>query len=200
MDLRSRRVFKWAMRGLMSIAIAFVVYFVIIIAMFIPAQLLENRATTARADIHDMEVATVKLLSDAGMVSLTGLFDTAKVASAIGATAGSSWRPDQFVLVRAIYTNCYTKLLREGRFAAQSTEQIPDVGVTVGELLDKDVVKRLGQSYLAIGLDPWGQAYQVFPGPWPDELGPILFRRYRALEGEATAPDAMTIRGRCGDE
>ena len=86
-----------------------------------------------------------------------------------------------------IYSTVMPALLERGKNAA-SVLTAPDVeGV-----LDREVVARLGSSYMELREDPWGQPYQFFFGPWPKEWGPPVFRVYGDPEKNHVA-DSLTV-------
>jgi type IV pilus assembly protein PilC len=40
--------------------------------------------------------------------------------------------------------------------------------------------RKLSTSYIEIGFDPWGSLFNIYPGPWPANNGPVPFRKYRS--------------------
>lgn len=57
----------------------------------------------------------------------------------------------------------------------------------IAEVYDLKVIqpyKGFGSDYVDYLEDNWGNPYQIFLGPWPEELGPVLFRSYGPAENE----------------
>jgi hypothetical protein len=97
---------------------------------------------------------------------------------------------DQFTLAQQIYTRTLYALLREGRSALTDTDaQLPIA--LYSDVLNAEVIKKLGTSYMDVAKDPWGNLYQIWPGPWPTSRAnfpnPIPFRIYR-VEGASDLP------------
>lgn len=147
----------------------------------------KGRATRAMSEINGIELAMTKMLSDAGRSSLNDLFNMEAIELDFGAY--DTWTADDFDDIRDILNNTTVALLRAGRGAArnplddyQSINASPAPPAGSGArvwLLREDVIKNLGTSYMAeLGLDPWGNLYQIFPGPWPARYGLNVFRTY----------------------
>lgn len=143
----------------------------------------KSRMTRALAEIKSIELALTNMLADADRSSLHQLFNPEKVREKI---------IDMSNINSAIglYTNAFYALLRTGRAAI--TDQDPDIA----EILDTNVVSRLGTSYLAdLRRDPWGNLYQIYPGPWPGrrmaggvDINPPIFRTYQVPSNEQNLP------------
>jgi prepilin-type N-terminal cleavage/methylation domain-containing protein len=165
-----------------------------------------GRATRALAEIKGIELALTKMMADADRGNLNHLFNPNGVRAAIGYEDQQIEQQqenepfkcymtaDQFRAVQQLYTNTFYALLRQGRATLNDSYG----GVNFADVLNSDVVKKLGVNYLELEFDPWGQMYQIFPGPWPssrrlnstDELrvNPNIHRRYILSEGQQGLP------------
>ncbi len=119
----------------------------------------------AHAEIRSIELALTKMLTD------TGKSDFRQFANFKVKTFTSLQQAEEY------YTNFFYTLLRQGRNAE---------GAAVGEwneddenesILTQDVMAKLGESYIDIGLDPWGNKYRFMVGPW--KYGKITLRSFR---------------------
>jgi hypothetical protein len=148
-----------------------------------PTFLRKGQPQRAVSEISNIELALTKILSDAGRSSLRELFDPKafQVAHAAYMAKNSTNSLDASV---ALYTRATYALLRNGRDGLTISAGWRDSLLeTVQLTLNAEVVRSLGTSYISeLGNDPWENPYQIFPGPWPEEMGTVLFRR--ALEGE----------------
>ena len=97
-----------------------------------------------------------------------------------------------------LYTESIYVLLRKGRAA-----MAPDTN-EYAAVLRPELVKHLGTSYVpGLALDPWGQLYRIVPGPWPEDMGLVVFRTYlppapgyTPRSGEKKiVPDALLMSG-----
>lgn len=141
------------------------------------------RATRAVAEISGFETALTKMLADSNRSSLHQLFNPEAIQTSVG-VANGQFSAAQFERVRAIYSNAFYVLLRQGRGAltagADNVQTAAgNQNVNYASILNQSVVSRLGTSYVDIGLDPWGNLYQFYPGPWPGRNGANIFRIYR---------------------
>ena len=56
--------------------------------------------------------------------------------------------------------------MREGRAVLSDFDS--ELDISYEEVLNTSVVKKLGSSYNTdLTFDPWGNLYQIYPGPWP---------------------------------
>lgn len=120
-----------------------------------------SRMTKAVAEIQNVETALTKMLADADKSRFQQFFVN---WSAIENT----YDQNQTARLVGDVTRVMYNLLRQGNNVD------PD---QFG--LRRDVVERLGETYMDLGLDPWGNQYQFYIGPW-DKPGAIPFRSYRA--------------------
>lgn len=150
-----------------------------------------GRATRALGDIKSIELALTKMVTDANVQNLNYLFDADKIRKNIFNFTDAQpyvMTSQQFQSAIKLYTNTLYALLREGRRVLDGRTD-PELGIPYANILDKDVVMRLGVGYLEdIAFDPWGNLYNIYPGPWTPRNGPIPFRIYMLGEKEKTLP------------
>jgi len=181
----------------------------------------QGQATRALADISSMETALTEVLADAGRSSLEQLFEPG--CSGIDCPVGVqpygvanfmknqkgllNWPPvtqAEFAQATTLYSRALIGILRSGRNVLGSGQD--EYGFSYANILKTDVVSKLGTSYIDIGLDPWGNLYNVYPGPWTARLNtvnqqnvpvslraPIPFRIYTKTDAEQSLPGASTI-------
>lgn len=161
----------------------------------------KSRMTAALSEIQSIELALTKMLTDADRSSLHHLFNPAAVRGVLGSPDGLL-TPAQFQNAVLLYTRTTYALLREGR-ALLGPGVAPDeaLGIAYASVLDQNAVRKMGVNYLDIGEDPWGNLYNIYPGPWPAKNGPNIFRTYLLNNqqnlpgGRATLEDELTILG-----
>ena len=148
------------------------------------------RVTRAISEINGVELAMTAMLTDAGRGNLAQLFIAGAVPRSLGwAGPADTWpawitqvdgnNVTNFQKVTQIYTNVVYSLLTLGRNVLTD-----DPGVA--NFVPKEVITKLGTNYMDLGADPWGNDYQIFPGPWrvASEPGnasnryPIIFRKF----------------------
>ncbi|MBW7863178.1 MAG: prepilin-type N-terminal cleavage/methylation domain-containing protein [Candidatus Hydrogenedentes bacterium] len=142
------------------------------------------RVTRAIAEINGMELALTAMLTDAGRSNLNQLFNPGIVPPLNG-------NPDAFVAAVDLYSSLVYDLLRYGRNVL-STDSGAMLNFTT--YVKKDILVKLGTNYMDIGLDPWGNQYRIFPGPWkfaPNTSGtgraPIPFRKFSVETGTGSS-------------
>lgn len=152
----------------------------------------KGKAVRAISEVDQIELALTKLFADTGTTDLRAFFDDAAFATAV-AHLGEEQGLGAFEASVEIYTYSAYVLLRRGRNARGAFNEYRDV-------LRPGMLGHLGISYYEdLATDPWGTLYQIYPGPWPVEMGPIPFRTYLAplpssLPGELTVErDALTF-------
>lgn len=163
----------------------------------------QGRATKARADITAIEGGLVKMLTDSGRSSLMQLFNANVVNQNLQRDSNGFLTAAGFLQAQSIYTNALYALLRDGRGAATLSEPIPGTGVPYNQALNQNVCKKLGSSYVDLGFDPWGNLYNIYPGPWASSNGLVPFRKRFsegsvssngvALPGKSDRPDFLTF-------
>jgi len=154
----------------------------------------------AVSEIRNIELALTKVLSDAGRSSLLDLFDPVAFEKTC-AWYEIQYDADAFEARTAICTRAAYALIISGRNAIQPDARDDDIMTHSRKVLAVDVVDKIGTSYYPeLGNDPWGNPYQFFPGPWPGNMGPVLFRAYAApgsgpsLPGDSTpTADPLTV-------
>ena len=146
----------------------------------VPGMIERARMTKAVAEIGSIKVALTTLLADAERSKLSQLFDPARVGFAIGVPPGAQLTPTTFEAALDLYSRATYSLLRYGRGIRSADQEH-------AELLRQELIPKLGRAYLELDVDPWGQAYRIWPGPWTGgRVGdPIPFRRF-AVESDDT--------------
>ncbi len=179
--------------------------------------MVKSRVTRAMTECNSIETSLVKMLADSNRGELKDLFNSGAVDDlARDLMPVPPFNGDFFKAALKIYTNTVYALLREGRgVLGKNDAGCTDPDETVcPTLLDKELnfmyksvvdvmaVKKLGTNYLDIGFDPWGNMYNIWPGPWSMRKGPIVFRVYmpesdenNPLPGRATVGDGLTVTG-----
>ena len=125
----------------------------------------------AITEIKGIELGITKMFSDADSTNLRDFFNDAAYGDAV-ARLGREQGVDALEASVEIYSYSAYALLRKGRNALGEGNEYRAV-------LRPDLVQKLGNSYFeGLGTDPWGNLYRIFPGPWPESMGPVLFRTY----------------------
>lgn len=131
------------------------------------------RGVRAVSEIRNIDLAITNILADAGVNSLHRLFKPDGVRVYLGITdqmvlAGNAMLTQQaFDRAQELYTRVLYAVLREGRQALVDTD--PVVG-NFAQYLEQGIVSKLGTTYFNdLAFDPWGNLYQIYPGPWPSE-------------------------------
>jgi prepilin-type N-terminal cleavage/methylation domain-containing protein len=119
----------------------------------VPTYINKARGTRAFAEVKNIELAMIKMLTDVNRSDFRGFFMNPPVDLS-------------FCEAQAIYQQAFYILLRQGRNA----ETTSDWGVT-GLQLNQEVRRRLGTTYMDLGKDPWGQLYYIYPGPYGVAFG-----------------------------
>ena len=163
-----------------------------------------NYGSTARvqAEISNIELALTKMLRDVGKGSLRDFFDPVAFEQATTAYMAAH-NTNLFEASSALYTRATYALINHGRGALTLEASWGDSLLKPAQqTLDPAVVSKLGTSYMtSLEDDHWGNPYQIFPGPWPPTMGPVLFRSYRAnreftptgIPEGTTPPDQLTV-------
>lgn len=129
-------------------------------------------------------------LEKAGAPDFHGLYDDqalAKIISQFEMDPGI----DPFQARVEVYSRSLRALLRYGGEAPiRLTQSSDEDDMKVSGVFNTVAMERLlpyrGSD---IKVDPWGNPYQFFVGPWPADLGPILFRCYdRELRASVLRP------------
>ena len=144
------------------------------------------------SEIKNIELAVTKILSDAGRSSIRDFVDPDKFATARDEYMKSAGL-DRFEAEVVLYSRLCYALLQDGREVlklspARGDEEL----VLVQSFLNAEVVRQLGTSYMSeLGMDGGGNSYRFYPGPWPEAMGPILFRTYRNSWDEGAPPPGV---------
>lgn len=136
----------------------------------VPKYINKARGTRAFAEVKGIDLALTKMLTDANRNDFrSGFF--------------ASWpAPGADILAaRDVYTQAFYVLLRKGK-GAESDSYFQSQGIT----LNPEVRRNLGDSYMDLGKDPWGNLYNFWAGPWSQQVqsmwdglnGEIPFRIY----------------------
>ena len=173
-----------------------------------------SRATKAQSEIASIELALTAMLSDAGRSDINHLFNPMGVREFIGldtADLADEMTREAFETAQKVYTATLYALLREGRIALTDNHTIQlttgSRNLNFGDVLDNNVIRKLGTAYLEdLGVDPWGNMYQIFPGPWRTKrvngqlVNPVPFRTYMNIENNdlpgsrgAGRPDGLEL-------
>lgn len=162
------------------------------------------RANRALGEVGGIETALTKILADSNRGELGHLFVPGAVPSLVNQSGPMT--AAQFQTAQSIYSAVFYVLLTQGRGALSAApDDINGVTVNYRTVLNPDVVGRLGTSYIdELGTDPWGNLYQIWPGPWPSRNGPVPFRTYAKITdaaggnlpgqgGTSSGADALTV-------
>lgn len=132
----------------------------------------------AKSDMVSMKDVLDSMGEAAGGTNLRALYDPAEfehVASAIATDTGR----DLFEVYVDISTRLVGALLGHGgaahRVLAASDEESDR---RIAGILNVRALSKVRTSRWDVPRDPWGNAYMCFLGPWPEDLGLILFRCY----------------------
>ena len=156
------------------------------------------RVTRTLAEIQGMETAITAMVTDAGRSNLGQIFRPGAVPSwvagpdstpnvPVGGISPGWWAKSmagQLDKAVEIYSAVVYDLLRSGRNVLQ------DGTSTANMYIDRNLLAKLGTSYMDVGNDPWGNSYHIFAGPWnvptPPATGsfiPVYFRKFSVDTG-----------------
>jgi len=153
------------------------------------------RARVARAvsEINGAELAMTAMLTDAGKSNFNQLFNPDAVRGYLQQQTrlylldeNQRGTPEFFNAAVRLYTTAAYDLLNYGRNVLRGDGDLdyqatwtPDVNNTPAKpLIDRDVLAKLGDQYMALGNDPWGNDYHFFPGPWRVHTNPSGTQQY----------------------
>lgn len=187
-------------RRAITVILIFALVLFIVFSIALPCGFQFRRAYMASitvVEIKRIEPALLTLLGDAEVENLRDIFDEHAFESAV-TRLGSEKDLDNFAAALELYTVSSHELLRKGRYARNPSNPYRDV-------LREEVIQRLGGRYYdVLAQDPWGNPYQIYPGPWPEEMGPIPFRihSWRSADGEPANDQltSSTVDSNYGDE
>ncbi|HPO15709.1 MAG TPA: type II secretion system protein [Candidatus Hydrogenedentes bacterium] len=175
-----------------------------------------GRVTRALSECQSIETALTKMMTDANRSDLGQFFaqqqcgNSGPVFPSVHRLVACDWNinPETsaalyFQVATIVYTHTFYALLREGRGVLSPSvaadilySDNPDDSPTFrySDLLDANVVRKLGTNYLDIADDPWGTFYNIYPGPWSKRKGPCVFRVYMP-ESDKQMPGSRTDKG-----
>ncbi|MCC6487171.1 MAG: hypothetical protein IT364_06695 [Candidatus Hydrogenedentes bacterium] len=147
------------------------------------------RRDRTESEIKNIDLALTKLLTDVNRQDARGLFVATEFERECRAYMESA-NLDAFVASTRIYTVCLTALLHDGKNSLEMAGS--DNARRWLKMLDPDVYRKLGDSYMSLETDPWGNPYNMFGGPWPAEWGPPALRTY-SDSNPAAKIDLLTV-------
>ena len=124
------------------------------------------RLTRGIAEISGMDMSLTAIVTDAGRGNLSQMLhrDTAQDERIGWPTITDNPNAFDFHLFEnaaQVYSRIAYDLLRMGRDSLRS-----DTDTIAQEFIHPDVLSQIGTSYMDIALDPWGNTYRIWPGPW----------------------------------
>lgn len=164
-------------------------------------------ASHSLVEITQLEILLNLIVSDAKVGTFKEMYrpvEFAQVAQKYAAHSGLN----AFEASAALYSRTTNELLVYGYNAPSRLANLPDqLSISSSEVLNTNATKLLRSTYSSSYVtDPWGNSYRFFVGPWPSELGPVLFRTYgrttetritghstSQLEDNAAFADGLTI-------
>jgi len=158
---------KWN-RGFTLIELLVVIAIISILAAIVTPRvgkyINKARMTKAMAEVRQAELALTDLMASAGVRDVRQLFTQQTVGALDDLAAG--------MRLYDLHTDLCYELLRVGRNA--------DVGLYNGLQFRDEMKAKLGDSYLDLGKDPWGEKYQFYLGPLGRrESAKVGFRSWR---------------------
>ena len=126
------------------------------------------RVTKAIAEISGMDMSLTAIVTDAGRGNMGQMLlqDAAQstlINWPISDADPNVFTPQLFENAALVYSQVAYDLLRLGRDCLRAEMKLDAVA---DDLIDPQVLSKLGTNYMDIALDPWGGAYRVWPGPW----------------------------------
>lgn len=164
----------------------------------------EGKAAASQGGVQSLELLAQRLLGDTGQDGLRALFDPA-VFEAAATNYGRERGLDAFEASVALYTSAFVALFEHGKNALEVRPAPDDAALSAAlPALRADIVGALPETYgLVRTEDGWRNPYRLFPGPWPDKMGPIIFRCFTEpldlSPQNRSAPDALTITNHPGE-
>ncbi len=155
----------------------------------VPKYINKARATRAYAEIKGIDLALTKMLTDAGRSDFkSGFFNDATWPAPVG--AGQAAVREQAEL----YSTVFYILLRKGKYADA------DTGWPGGIQINEEVRRKLGDTYMELGNDPWGNLYQFYAGPFSPIAGDPYYisntgrvlSPFRIYQVTSTVPGGIT--------
>lgn len=132
------------------------------------------RGQLARAvsEIRNAETALTAALADTGRSRFRDWLSAAGIAQVnnLSPDVGNPFTLAQFRTAQEFYNDFFYELLRQGR----NSEFLRPI-------LKPEIRRKLANSYMDLGNDPWGNQYRFWMGP--SLTPPVAFRSYRIPEG-----------------
>ena len=173
--------------GCIIVKICILIFCVFCLAVSISGSLaLRSRAamTKAEAEISSLETALTAALADSGLRDFRGLFDEQAFDRAMDIELRRVGA-DEISARIAIHSAVVLALLKHGNNAPEALTASEDTK-HLANVIPYDVLRRFGNSYASdLLIDPWGNPYRFFLGPWRDEFGTIVFRTRHDISPEA---------------
>jgi len=153
------------------------------------------RVTRAVAEVSGMELALTAVMTDSGRGNMSQMFLPRVAPDELRWPETTdnlnAFTPQLFLDAADIYSQVAYELLRMGRECLMETSKS-----IVPRFIKHDTLAKLGTNYMDIGLDPWGEVYRVWPGPWrfsnvgapPNTRWPIPFRIFSVDTGTTQGP------------
>ena len=152
--------------------------------------LMSGRSSRAEAETKHIDFVLTKLLTDVNRQDARGLFIATEFDKECRAYMESA-NLDAFVASTRIYTVCLTALLHNGKNSLEMTAGSDNAQRWL-KTIDPSIYRRLGDTYMDLGTDPWGNPYYMFAGPWPAGWGPKVLRTY-SDSNPAAKTDLLTV-------
>lgn len=168
------------------------------------------RVTRAVSEVRALELSLTAILTDAGRSNMSQLFNPLAIqamfqlaGSSVGSQMGwpitpaGPFTPQLFEAAADVYARIAYDLVRIGRDCLRSGSE------TIAQsFIAHDLLAKLGTNYAEAGLDPWGQVYRVWPGPWNFATGaptitgrwPIPFRIFSVESGAGTGASRFALK------
>ena len=149
----------------------------------------KGQVTKAVAEIRSVDTALVGILNDVSRSSFRDLLNAnaksvldaisvdLNVGLQLAAQSGDfSQAIDAINRAQGFYQEMFYNLLRQGKNSEWARAN-----------LEPELRQKLGNSYMELGQDSWGQNYRFWMGPM--RRGPMFFRSFRVREDLANMPD-----------
>lgn len=158
----------------------------------VPKYINKARAVRAFSEVKGIDLALTKMLTDAGRSDFkSGFFVDASWPAPD--TTGPLTPGQNAVRNQAeIYSTVFYILLRRGKYADADNDWPP--GIQINE----EVRRKLGDNYMDLGNDPWGNLYQFYAGPFTPiadqyyvDAGRVL-SPFRIYQVTSTVPGGIT--------
>ncbi|MCC6486036.1 MAG: prepilin-type N-terminal cleavage/methylation domain-containing protein [Candidatus Hydrogenedentes bacterium] len=126
----------------------------------VPQWIAKARMTRAFGEVKNIDLALTKMLTDANRQDFRSGFFVWDPSGPFSGEPPHDWTAAAGLRPLEVYQNMFYILLRKGK-NAETDPKWP-----AGVAIDPDVRRKLGDTYMDLGADPWGQLYYFYPGPW----------------------------------